>query len=180
MAICNLTACNDTGISTVSSGSTKKIKTETTKQRLLKRPVSLSLDDAQLSRIDARAAQTCMNRSSQIQRDLSAYWFILNEGMRLLQKTLTLEDVRYIASIFKGRLLPASDDIIWCNGHLAEYIRDSALYGDPRLASQLAQKIDASHPFSLLALMDWIRRAAVHVHDETLFEGWSPQTTAAV
>lgn len=140
-------------------------------KRTKKKPVSLSFDDAHLAQVDGRAAQSGENRSGQIQRDLTAYWRLLAEGFRRVQRALGLEEARYIARIFKGRVLAASDDVLWCDALLCAYVRQSRSYGDAVLAESVAAKIDGCDHFARLALMDWIRRAAVS-KDGTLFEGW--------
>lgn len=142
-----------------------------TVRRRKKRPVSLSFDDAQIERVDARAAQSGANRSGQIQRDLTAYWALLAEGFRRIQKTLSLEEVKFLARIFKGRVLCASDDVLWCDALLGSYIRNSKSYADARMAESVADKIDHCDHFARLSLMDWIRRAAVCA-DNTLFDGF--------
>ena len=140
-------------------------------RRPKKKPVSLSFDEGQLAQVDGRAAQSGANRSGQIQRDLTAYWRLLTDGFRRVQCALTVEDARYIARIFKGRVLVASDDVLWCDALLCAYVRQSRSYGDAALAESVAAKIEKCDHLARLALMDWIRRAAVS-KDGTLFEGW--------
>ena len=140
-------------------------------RRPKKKPVCLSIDEAQLAQVDGRAAQTGENRSGQITRDLTAYWRLIAEGFRRVQRALGLDEARYIARIFKGRVLVASDDVLWCDALLCAYVRQSRSYGDAALAESVAAKIDGCDHFARLALMDWIRRAAVS-KDEVLFEGW--------
>lgn len=140
-------------------------------RRTKKKPVSLSFDDAQIGRVDARAAQSGANRSGQIQRDLMAYWALLAEGFRRIQKALNLEDMKFLAQIFKGRVLVASDDVLWCDALLGSYIRNSKSYADARMADTVADKIDHCDHFARLSLMDWLRRAAVCA-DNTLFDGF--------
>lgn len=141
-------------------------------RRQKKKPVCLSFDDAQLALIDARAAQSGANRSGQITRDLTAYWRLLTDGFRRVQQSLSTYEARYIARIFKGRVLVASDDVLWCDALLSAYVRQSRSYGNVELAESVADKIDKCDHFARLALMDWIRRAAVCT-DSALFEGWS-------
>ena len=139
--------------------------------RKKKKPVSLSFDDAQIGRVEARAAQSGANRSGQIQRDLTAYWALLAEGFRRIQKALNLEDMKFLAQIFKGRVLCASDDVLWCDALLISYIRNSRVYADAGMAESVADKIDRCDHFARLSLMDWLRRAAVCA-DNTLFDGF--------
>ena len=140
-------------------------------RRSRKKPVSLSFDEMQLAQVDGRAAQSGANRSGQIQRDLMAYWRLLKDGLRRMKAALSVEDARYIARIFKGRVLVASDDVLWCDALLCAYVRQSRSYGDAALAESVAAKIEMCDHLARLALMDWIRRAAV-CKDEELFEGW--------
>ena len=139
--------------------------------RRKKKPVSLSFDDAQIGRVDARAAQSGANRSGQIQRDLMAYWALLAEGFRRIQKVLDIEDVKFLAQIFKGRVLCASDDVLWCDALLISYIRQSKTYADARMAETVADKIEHCDHFARLSLMDWLRRAAVCT-DNVMFDGF--------
>ena len=140
-------------------------------RRPKKKPVSLSFDDGQIARVDARAAQSGMNRSGQIQRDLTAYWTLLHDGMLRVRGVLTADEARYLAQIFKGRVLVASDDVLWCDSMLSAYVRKSANYGDRAMAAAVASKIDKSDHFARLAMMDWIRRVSVCA-DESLFDGF--------
>ncbi|MBQ9396020.1 MAG: hypothetical protein IJU23_11000 [Proteobacteria bacterium] len=140
-------------------------------RRPKKKPVCLSFNEAQLAHVDERAAQSGENRSGQIERDLTAYWRLLADGFRRVQRVLGLDDARYIARIFKGRVLVASDDVLWCDELLCAYVRQSRTYGEAALAESVAAKINACDHFARLALMDWIRRAAVS-KDAVLFEGW--------
>lgn len=150
----------------------KVIHLEGKAKRPKKKPVSLSLDDRQLSKIDGRAAQSGENRSGQITRDLTAYWRLLTDGFKRVQKTFSLDEARYVARIFKGRVLVASDDVLWCDALLSSYVRQSRLYGDAALAESIADKIDACDHFARFAMMDWIRRAAVCA-DDALFDGFN-------
>jgi len=144
----------------------------------LKKPVCISLNDEQLSRIDARAAQTGMNRSKQLQRDLSAYWSLLETGMMRVKTLFTETDARYLANMFRGKILPPTEDIQWADGRLSKHIQDSSRYGDEeeralRIAAVLKRKTDR---YVVFALMDWLRRAAVNSEDTTLFEGWARES----
>lgn len=141
-------------------------------RRAKKKPVSLSFDDMQLRRVDDRAEQTGMSRSGQMQRDLTAYWALLHDGMMRVRQALTTDEARYLAQIFKGRVLVASDDVIWCDSMLCAYVRKSALYGDKAMATAIATKIEKCDHLARLALMDWIRRAAVNGNDAKLFDGF--------
>lgn len=143
-----------------------------TPKRPKKKPVSLCFDESQIAQIDARSEQTGMNRSGQIQRDLTAYWTLLHDGLRRMQQVLTQADARYLANIFKGRALVASDDVLWCDSLLSAFVTKSGRYIDPTLAESVAKKIDGSDHLARLALMDWIRRVSLNGSDERLFEGW--------
>lgn len=139
--------------------------------RAKKKPVSLSFDDVQLARVDARAMQSGANRSGQIQRDLMAYWALLADGFRRVQKVITLADAKFLAQIFRGRILVASDDVLWCDALLCAYIRQSKQYTNPDSAEAIAGKLEKCDHFARLALMDWLRRAAACT-DDALFEGF--------
>lgn len=141
-------------------------------RRLKKKPMSLSFDEMQLRRVDARAAQSGASRSGQILRDLTAYWALLADGFRRIQRVLNIQDARFLALIFKGRVLVASDDVLWCDALLGAYVRQSRVYADAAMAESVAAKIDQSDHFARLALMDWLHRAAVCA-DDNLFNGFT-------
>lgn len=141
-------------------------------KRAKKKPVSLSFDDMQLRRVDERAEQTGMSRSGQMQRDLTAYWALLHDGMMRVRQALTTDEARYLAQIFKGRVLVASDDVIWCDSMLCAYVRKSANYGDRNMATAVSSKIDKCDHLARLALMDWIRRVSVNGEDARMFDGF--------
>ena len=143
-----------------------------TVRRPKKKPVSLSFDNIQIARVDARAAQSGANRSGQMQRDLTAYWMVLEDGFRRVRRALNLDDMRYLARIFKGRVLAASDDVLWCDSLLCAYVRQSRTYADAAMAERVAAKIEQGDHFMRLALMDWLRRAAVCA-DAALYEGFA-------
>jgi hypothetical protein len=149
------------------------------------RPVSISMDGYMLDRVNSRAAQNGMNGSQQIRRDLTAYWRMLDDGIERAKRILTTDEARYLARIFKGRTLCASDDVLWADEKLTRFIHDSArytcdhykvdcivgkLHGDARECDQV-RSIDRMTRYSLL---EWLRRVAINQNDESLFEGWSP------
>lgn len=137
-----------------------------------KKPVSLSMSEFQIMQLDERSSQTGLNRSLQIQRDLSAYWFMLRDGLRRLQSELTAEDARYIAKIFKGRRLAGCDDALWSDEFLSAFVRKSGLYGDSERASRIADVLEKAGTLSRFALMDWVRRVVFNSKDEHIFENW--------
>jgi len=141
-----------------------------------KKPVSLSLTECQIGELDTRAAQTGLNRSTQIQRDLNAYWFMLRDGLKRLQTMLTVEDARYVANIFRGRALASCEDAIWSDEYLSTYVRKSGLYGDSTRATHIADVLDAAGTLARFSLMDWVRRVAFNARDERLFECWQNET----
>lgn len=141
---------------------------------LIQKPVCISLNDRQLARIDARCEQTQLNRSKQIQRDLSVYWNVLDYGFREAQKSITLSECKYLLTIFRGRTPAAQDDVLWIHGDLTKFVRNSARFLPEfsDIAETLAQKISHISCLARLAIMDWIRRGAVNLDDESLYEGW--------
>lgn len=142
----------------------------------LKKPVCISLNDEQLARIDSRATQTGMNRSKQLQRDLTAYWSLIDSGMLRAKNLLSVEDAQYLSGIFKGKLLPPSDDILWAEGRLSRFIMDSAIYGEDARSNKIAKLLSKkSDRFVIFALMDWLRRSALNQDDPTLYDGWKSE-----
>lgn len=143
-----------------------------------KKSVSLSLTEFQIGELDDRASQTGLNRSTQIQRDLNAYWFMLRDGLRRLQTMMTTDDARYIARIFKGRALASCEDALWSDEYLCSYVRKSGLYGDSDRATRLADLLDSAGTLARFALMDWVRRVIFNGKDDRLFDHWLKETSA--
>lgn len=131
-----------------------------------------------IEKVDDRASQTVFNRSTQIQRDLNAYWFMLRDGLRRLQTMMTTDDARYIASIFKGRALASCEDALWSDEYLCSYVRKSGLYGDSERATRLADLLDSAGALARFALMDWVRRVIFNGKNERLFDHWLKETNA--
>ena len=140
----------------------------------LKKPVCISLNDAQVQRLDARAAQTGMNRSQQIQRDLTAYWAMLDDGLTQAQSHFSRADVECLAQIFRGKVLVPSDDVLWTRGKFAQYVLKAKKYGDAERVERIAKILRyRADRFEMFALLDWLRRASIAPDSPDLYDGWS-------
>lgn len=137
-----------------------------------KKSVSLSMTETQITQLDERANQTGLNRSTQIQRDLNAYWFMLQDGLRRLQNELTVDDARYIAQIFRGRRLASCEDALWADEFLCAFVRRSGLYCEAERATKIANILEKAGTLARFALMDWVRRVVFNSSEKELFEHW--------